>query len=436
LSASDSRAGLAVRQQAATRLQQVLAGGDFAPFSASEIADGRDRALANRLVTTALRRHGHINGAMARLLDRGPPKRAGSFEAQLRLGLAQLLYLPEQGEHSAVHLAVEAVKRDPRAQRYAGLMNAALRRAQADAQTLRALPRDMLLPRQLQERWARDWGREALAAAIDNLVEGAALDLTLRDADAELLAALGARPLLADSVRLDTRDRPVAGLPGFDTGRWWVQDLAAALPARLVHLPAGARVLDLCAAPGGKTMQLCKAGYAVTALDDSAPRLALLRENLARTGYAATLVEADATAYRPETAFDGVLLDAPCSATGTFRRHPEVLWHRGAERIANRAALQRRLLAQAAACLNPGGVLVYCVCSLERAEGEEQLGWIAANLPELVPDPVEPEELPALPGAVTAAGAVRTHPGLAVAGERRGTLDGFFVARFRRRLNS
>jgi 16S rRNA (cytosine967-C5)-methyltransferase len=429
----DSRAGLGLRQKAATRLSEVLAGGDFAPFSASEIADNRDRALANRLVTTALRHHGHINGSMARILERGPPKRAGSFEAHLRLGLAQLLYLPEQGEHSAIHLAVEAVKRDNKARHYAPLMNAALRRAQSDAEALRALPRDMLLPLQLQKSWAKDWGADAVAAAVDNLLTGAALDLTLRDDDPDLVSDLGARRLMADTVRLDDRDRPVSGLAGYDAGRWWVQDAAAAIPARLLRLAPGARVLDLCAAPGGKTLQLVKAGYAVTALDNSAARLVRLRENLARVGYAAEIVEADAAVYAPAEGFDGILLDAPCSATGTFRRHPEVLWHRGAARIANRAELQQRLVSHAAGCLNPGGVLVYCVCSLERAEGEEQLGWIAANVPALVPDPIGPDELPGLSGAVDRRGAVRTHPGLAVPGDKRGALDGFFIARFRRR---
>jgi 16S rRNA (cytosine967-C5)-methyltransferase len=410
-----------------------LAGGDFAPFSASEIADGRDRALGNKLVTLALRHHGHINGAMARILDRGPPKRAGLFEAHLRLGIAQLLYLPEQGEHSAIHLAVEAIKRDSKIRHYAPLMNAALRRAQTDADELRKLPREMLLPRQLQEGWARNWGAEAVEAAVDNLLGGAPLDLTLKADDPALAAELGARPLIADTVRIDDRDKPVSGLPGYETGRWWVQDVAAALPARLLRLFPGARVLDLCAAPGGKTMQLVKAGYQVTALDNSAVRLERLRDNLVRVGYAADVVEADAATYAPAEKFDGVLLDAPCSATGTFRRHPEVLWHRGADRIANRADLQRRLVAHAATCLIPGGVLIYCVCSLERAEGEDQLAWIAANVPELVADPVVAGELPGLPGAVTAKGAVRTHPGLIVPGDKRGTLDGFFIARFRRR---
>jgi 16S rRNA (cytosine967-C5)-methyltransferase len=433
LQLADSRLGLMPRQRAASRLADVLAGGDFIPFGASDIQDSRDRALANRLVTTALRRHGHINAVMGRLLDRGPPKHAGSFEAHLRLGIAQLLYLPELGEHSAVHLAVEAIKRDFRARRYAPLMNAALRRAQAEAEQLRALPPEMLLPRPLQEQWARQYGPEAVTSATENLVAGAALDLTLKDDDSALVEALGARRVLADTVRIAERDKAVSDLPGYSEGRWWVQDLAAAIPARLMNARAGGRVLDLCAAPGGKTAQLVKAGYQVTALDNNPGRLVRLRENLERLNYEAEIVEADAATYAPAEPFDGVLLDAPCTATGTFRRHPEVLWHRGAARIANRVELQRTFIRNAAACLLPGGVLVYCVCSLERAEGEDQLAWIGENVPELAFDPIDSGELGELGQAVASAGAVRTHPGLAVPGDKRGTLDGFFVARFRRR---
>jgi 16S rRNA (cytosine967-C5)-methyltransferase len=433
LVAAEGRAGQKLRQISAARLAEVLAGGEFYPFTPAEFEDGRDRALANRLVTTALRHHGHINAAMGRLLERGPPKRAGGFESHLRLGLTQLLYLPEIGEHSAVHLAVEAIKHDPKARRYAPLMNAALRRAQADAETLRALPREMLLPRPLQQAWKAAYGPAAVDAAVDNLVVGAALDLTLRDDDPALVEALGARRIMADTVRIESRDKPVAGLPGYEEGRWWVQDTAAAIPARLVNLAAGARVLDLCAAPGGKTAQLVKAGYAVTALDNSTLRLERLRENLDRLGYTAEIVEADGTAFAPAQKFDGVLLDAPCSATGTFRRHPEVIWHRGVARIGSRIELQRALIRAATTCLNPGGVLVYCVCSLEPGEGEGQLEWVAKNCPELVADPILPEELAALPQAVTRAGTVRTHPGLPVPGDRPGSLDGFFVARFRRR---
>jgi 16S rRNA (cytosine967-C5)-methyltransferase len=212
-----------------------------------------------------------------------------------------------------------------------------------------------------------------------------------------------------------------------------VQDAAAAIPARLLRLPAGARVLDLCAAPGGKTAQLIKSGYAVTALDDDTERLARLRENPGRLGYAAEIVEADAGEYRPDRKFAGILLDAPCSATGTFRRHPEVVWHRKAADVAGRAALQQRLLRNAAANLEPGGTLIYCVCSLEPEEGEAQARWVAETMPELAPDPIAPDELPGLGAAAGPAGHVRTHPAMRVPGEAGGTLDGFFVARFHRR---
>jgi 16S rRNA (cytosine967-C5)-methyltransferase len=413
-------------------LTDVLEGGEFSPFTAGDFADGRDRALANRLVTTALRHHGHLNAIMGHLLDRGKPKSSGSFEAHLRIGLAQLLYLPEIGDHSAIDLAVEALKHDSKASRFGSLMNAALRRAQREAADLRVAPVEMLLPRELQKKWLKAYGQETIVSATDNLLAGAALDLTLRDDDPALIEALGARRIMADTVRIDERESPVAGLPGYAEGRWWVQDLAAAIPARLLNIPAGSRVADLCAAPGGKTAQLIKAGHRVTALDSSATRLVRLNENLARLGYSAEIIEADAATWRPEQGFDGILLDAPCSATGTFRRHPEVLWHRGADRIQGRVALQRTLISNAISCLNPGGVLIYCVCSLERAEGEEQVGWMREAHPEVTLEPISTSELPGLPGAVAADGTVRTHPGIAVPGDKQGSLDGFFIARFRR----
>jgi len=425
-------AGLSLRVAAAERLRDVLSGAHFTPFASPDIADSRDRALANRLVTTALRHHGHLNLVLERLLDRGMPKKSGSFEATLRVALAQLLYLPEIGAHSVLFLAVEAVKRDPRAAHLAKLMNAALRRAQTEAEMLRQAPFTLLFPDAVRRHWHDAYGGAAIAAFAEALLAGAPLDLTLRDADPALLEALGATPLLADAVRLEVRDRPVEKLPGYDDGRWWVQDVAASLPARLIDLPAGARVLDLCAAPGGKTAQLVKAGYAVTALDNDPVRLDRLSTNLARLGYTADVLLDDAATYTPESPFDAVLLDAPCSATGTFRRHPEVIWHRADADIAGRVALQRKLVAHAATCLAPGGILVYCVCSLEPEEGERQADWIARSLPELLPLPIAPAELGPLAHAVTAAGHLRTHPALAVPAPASGTLDGFFAARYRK----
>ncbi len=416
------------------KLRAVLAGENLVPLTAGEVPDGRDRALANRLVTTALRRHGQLTAAIAELLDKGLPKKSGSFEAVLRLSLAQLFYLPDLGDHSALFLAVEAVKRDPKSQHLAPLMNAILRRAQGDAGYFRALPDDLAFPDWLKANWTAAYG-DVIPDFAAALVDGAPLDLTLKHDNPVLVELLGGRPISADTIRVDTRDAPVSELPGYSDGRWWVQDAAAAIPARLLKAKDGGRVLDLCAAPGGKTAQLVKAGYTVTALDNDAGRLDRLRDNLKRLSYVAEVIEADGTTYEGRQKFDGVLLDAPCSATGTFRRHPEVVWHRSAKDIAGRVALQRRFISHAAELLEPGGVLVYCVCSLEPEEGEAQAKWIADTIPALTPDPVTADELPGLAMALTAEGHVRTHPGISLgdSGGKGDTLDGFFIARFRRR---
>lgn len=424
-------AGLKLRLIAAQRLKSVLGGEHFAPLTAADLADGRDRALANRLITTALRRHGQIDVILADLLEKGLPPRSGTFEAVLRLSLAQLVFLPDLGAHSALFLAVEAIKRDNKARHLSGLMNAVLRRAQANSARYGLMDNAALLPARFRQSWTDAYGEAAVARFAEALVDGAPLDLTLRDDDADLVAALGAEPLLADSVRLETRDRPVEALPGYDGGRWWVQDAASAIPARLFGLNPGSNVLDLCAAPGGKTAQLSKAGYKVTALDTDAGRLDRLRANMARLGYAPKVVQADAATYDPATPFDGVLLDAPCSATGTFRRHPEVLWSRTGQDIAGRVRLQRALLANAYRCLVPGGILIYCVCSLEAAEGEEQAAWALEALPGLALMPIGRHELAGLEDAVTAQGLVRTHPAMSP-GRGNSGMDGFFVARFRR----
>lgn len=380
------------------------------------------------MVTVALRRHGHLDHVLAALLERGMPKKSGNFAAILRLALAQLLFMPETGAHSAVHLGVEAMRRDPRSRHLASLTNAVLRRAQARTAEFTGLDPQLLIPEWLRKRWAKAYGDAAIAAFAQALIEGAPLDITAKDPEAAAMA-LGADRLYGDTIRLSERDRPLAELAGFAEGGWWVQDAAAALPARLVNLPAGARVLDICAAPGGKTAQLIKAGYRVTALDADETRLERLKSNLDRLGYEAEIIAADALAFEPDERFDAVLLDAPCTATGTFRRHPELLWQKRPADISDRAALQRRLIAQAAKCLNPGGVLVYCVCSLEPEEGDAQRE--AAEAAGLVPMPITAGEGEWPAGALQADGTLRSHPGLIV-GEKGGTLDGFHVARFRR----
>ncbi|GLQ54473.1 RsmB/NOP family class I SAM-dependent RNA methyltransferase [Devosia nitrariae] len=432
MTSSKEPAGLAPRLAAAERLKSILAGEAFAPIGAAEIADGRDRALANRLVTAALRRHGQIDFILAELLERGVPRKSGSFEAVLRLAVAQLVYLPELGAHSAVHLAVEAIKRDRKAGHLTALMNAVLRRAQSHATRYWSLPQSLLLPADAARRWSSAYGESAVTRFAGALLAGAPLDLTLKDPSPERIAALGAVHLIADSVRVAERDRPVDALPGFAEGEWWVQDAASALPARLMGLPAGARVLDLCAAPGGKTAQLVKAGYQVAAVDADPARIGRLETNLDRLGYKAETLTTDAGTFAPSSLYDGVLLDAPCSATGTFRRHPEVLWHRTAHGIAGRVSLQRALITNAFRCLKPGGTLIYCVCSLEREEGKDQVAWALDTLTGLELAPIVTEEVVGLEGGITPEGLVRTHPGLDPGGVAGG-MDGFFVARFRHR---
>jgi len=424
-------AGLKLRLAAAQRLKAVLAGDHFAPLSATDLSDGRDRALANRLITTALRRHGQIDAMLADLLEKGLPARSGSFEAVLRLSLAQLVFLPDLGAHSALFLAVEAIKRDNKARHLSGLMNAVLRRAQANSARYGLMEDTLLLPEHFAASWTQAYGAAAVSRFAEALIDGAPLDLTLRDEEADLVNALGAERLIADSVRLESRDRPVEALPGFAEGRWWVQDAASAIPARLMKLKPGASVLDLCAAPGGKTAQLIKAGYRVTALDNDGARLDRLRQNMTRLGFAPSVVEADAANYDPTKPFDGILLDAPCSATGTFRRHPEVLWNRAARDISGRMTLQRALLTNAFRCLALDGTLIYCVCSLETAEGEDQVTWALDALPGLELWPIAPDEMPGLVQAVSPAGLVRTHPAM-TPGDGNAGMDGFFVARFRR----
>ena len=426
--------GLKLRTAAAARLRAVLGGAPFVPLSAAELPDSRDRAVANRLVTTALRRHGHLDIVLVELLERGMPKKSGSFEAALRIALAQLLFLPDLGAHSAVFLGVEAIKADPQARHLKGLANAVLRRASGEAARFWDLPPEQLFPSSLREGWRAAYGEDAPARYGEALLAGAPLDLTLKEPSPDLIEVLGADQVLADSIRLPERDRAVEALPGYSEGQWWVQDVAAAMPARLIQLPQGAAVLDVGAAPGGKTAQLLKAGYSVTALDSDEGRTVRLRENLARLGYDAEIVVEDALQWRADDRFDAVLLDAPCSATGIFRRHPEVVWHRSPADVAGRVRLQRRLIEAAVRFLKPGGTLVYCVCSLEPDEGEGQAAWVAEALPQLSLAPVTTGEMGGLELAVTAAGHLRTHPALPLPNEVGGGMDGFFAARWTKGL--
>lgn len=407
--------GLGARKAALRMLDSVLRRGqtlDSAASAGSDLAPA-DRALAVAIAGETLRRIPDLDA----LIDSATRQRLpddSKARTVLRLALGQkALSTPD---HAIVATALPLVEGGPRRLVH-GVLGTLLRRGVS-------LPEAPMLPQQVEERWQRAWGDDVVRAARMQIARRPSLDLCFADdAEAQAYAAANSGVSLAPKhVRLDSAS--VSDLPGFGGGRWWVQDLAASLPARLI--PEGwGEVLDLCAAPGGKTMQLAAAGHDVTAVDASGSRLERLRQNLDRTHLNATLVEANALTWAPDRQFDAILLDAPCSATGTFRRHPEILYRARRDIIASSAELQSKLIARAAQWLKPGGALIYAVCSLEPEEGERQV----EALPELSVDPPKPGELPDFASA-SPAGWVRILPGLL---QDQGGLDGFFIARLVRR---
>jgi 16S rRNA (cytosine967-C5)-methyltransferase len=379
----------------------------------------RDRAWARALAATALRRLGPIDAALAARLQKPPPERVVAI---LRLGVAQLLFR-DTPAFAAVATSVDLAEADKASRPFKGLVNAVLRRLARDG--VRPGPPEQNLPPWLFARWAAAFGEAAALAIAETIPLEPPTDLSLRDpADAAALAeAFEAETLPGGTLRIPRRGE-ILDWPEFAEGRWWVQDAAAAIPARLLAAGPGETALDLCAAPGGKTLQLAAAGAQVTALDRSPARLKRLHQNLERTGLSAEVVAADAAAWADPRRFDAVLLDAPCTATGTFRRHPDVLWTVRPGEVAKLAEVQARLLDAAAERVRPGGRLVYCVCSLEPEEGEAQAAAFLARRPDFHAAPIGAGEGGAPPDALTAAGTLRLTP---AAG-----MDGFFVARFAR----
>jgi len=391
----------------------------------------RDRAFARAIATTALRRHGQIAALLAAHLETALPPRAGPAGLILALATAELVFLKTPA-HAAVSAAVALAKADRQARHFAGLINAVLRRV---AETGAAAAHDqdaarLNTPAWLWQSWTAAYGAAAARAIATAHLAEPPLDLSLRNEGEIAVWAerLGARRLATGSLRLSDAG-PVAALPGFAEGAWWIQDAAAALPARLLADVTGRRVLDLCAAPGGKTAELAARGAEVTAVDRSEKRLVRVGENLARLGLAAQLIAADAVRWRPPEPFPLVLLDAPCSATGTIRRHPDIALLKGPADVAKLAALQARLLAAALEMTAPGGILVYCVCSLEPDEGERQIARLLVDGAPAARMPVDPREIGGLTQAVTPAGDLRTLPSFWA---EEGGMDGFFAARLRR----
>jgi 16S rRNA (cytosine967-C5)-methyltransferase len=396
----------------------------------------RDRALVRSIVATALRRLGSLRHLLLGQLERGLPHEAPQVEAMLLVGAAQILFL-DVPDHAAVDLAVRLARADHPAARYAGLVNAVLRQLTRDGkQRLAALDAAMLdTPDWLMRRWIAHYGEPTARAIAAAHAREPALALTVKSDPEAWAAALNGRALPTATVRL-VASGPVPQLAGYAEGAWWVQDAAAALPAKLLGEMRGRSVADLCAAPGGKTAQLAAAGAAVTAVDRSPARLKRLRQNLDRLELAASVIEADAAPWQAGP-FDAVLLDAPCSSSGTIRRHPDIPWLKSEADLEKLTAVQSRLLDNAASLVRPGGTLIYCTCSLEAEEGEQQVTALLARNPALRRDPIRADEVAGQAEFITADGALRTLPCHWPDPEpRMAGLDGFYAARITRILGT
>jgi len=392
----------------------------------------RDRALMRRLVATILRRLGTLGHVLSRLLDRGIPTDAPRAQSALLIGAAQILWM-DVPDHAAVDLSVRLAQSDRRAAKYAGLVNAVLRRCAREGQPLIDEVKDQTLDVApwLMARWIAHYGANVARDIAVAIGHEPSLDITVKTDAAQWATRLHGETLPTGTVRTLLQGS-VTMLPGFTEGHWWVQDAAAALPARLFGDIAGKTIVDLCAAPGGKTAQLALAGADVTALDRSPARMARLRDNLARLTLEAETVVTDAVEWPGATSggFDGILVDAPCTSTGTIRRHPDVAWLRQEADIGPLAALQKRLLQKAVALLKPGGTLVYCTCSLEPEEGEQAIAALLAGDSGVRRAPVSPSEVAGISEIVTHDGDLRTLPShLRHDDPRLGGLDGFYAAR-------
>jgi 16S rRNA (cytosine967-C5)-methyltransferase len=410
--------GVPARRAAIRLLDAVLRRGQALESALDSAASGLappDRGLAHAIAAETLRRLPDLDA----LIDSATPKPMpddAKARFALRIALVQVLSLGTP-PHAAISTALPLVEGGPRKLVH-GVFGTLMRREVR-------LPDLPTLPHPVAIRWHAAWGDQMLAGAEQAISVPPPIDLSLKEAG-DWAERLGGTSLLPDHVRLASSSG-ITAREGFTEGDWWVQDLAASLPARLLGRGPG-RVLDLCAAPGGKTLQLAAAGWDVTAVDSSAPRLARLTENLARTGLEAQVVTADLLKWGPAAPADAVLLDAPCSATGIFRRHPDVLHRVRPSLIGEMAELQARLFHRAAKWVRPGGKLVYATCSLEPEEGEKQLDTFLAAHAEFAVEAVRADEVPAgLP--IHERGYVRTLPGMLA---EAGGLDGFFIVRLKR----
>lgn len=413
----------------------------------------RDRAFARAMVLTTLRHKGELDFVLSHFLDRTPQPRSGIMEILL-VGAAQLLFM-DGAPHAVIDLAVTQAKSSDKSRHMAKLVNAVLRRVSEKGRAI--LDEDGAasslrnIPKFAQKRWKSQYGDEIAGKIMKAVLTPPALDLIVKENKDAQAEALGATSLMFDCLRLNVKGM-ITALPGFDEGDWWVQDFAAHIPVKLMGDVRGKRVADLCAAPGGKTAALITAGADVTAIDISEKRLERLNENLERLKLTANVMAADVLEFDPtEDAsglFDAVLLDAPCSSTGTIRRHPDVIYLKTVKGILKQAALQRSLLKKAINFIKPGGFLLYCTCSLEREEGENQISGFVNEHPEIERMPFTLDEVAGQSHWLTKHGDVRLLPfysplaqnddetGQKIAENAEDSritgMDGFFISRLQR----
>ncbi|EJF74664.1 RsmB/NOP family class I SAM-dependent RNA methyltransferase [Bartonella alsatica] len=398
----------------------------------------RDRLLCRAILVVALRHRGQITTALSRFLLRPLPSQAFSLQHLLHISVAQILYL-DIPDHAAIDLAVHVAKLDPRLRRFSGVVNALLRNVAREAVFLRQLvPSIEGIPAWFRQLLVSTYGKEKAKQilAIQNVEPP--LDVTVKSDSVGWAKRLGGIVLPNGSVRLSNLDCSVSDLPGYTEGAWWVQDFAAALPACLLGNIQGKQVVDLCASPGGKTAQLALQGADVTAIELSASRVKRLKENMERLHFSVSTWQGDVRNFHPEQLFDAVLLDAPCSSTGTIRRHPDILWTKSMDDIVNLAALQYSLLSAAIALVKKGGCIVFSNCSLAKEEGEDLIEKILSTRNDIILEPIRIEEMGVMAHLLSAKGTLRTTPADFCQENFNAEknmflgMDGFFAARLRK----
>jgi len=397
----------------------------FSEHAGQTKLEARDRAFAYNLVATTLRRLGQIDDLISRCLERPLPKKARGAQTILRLGTAQLLFM-NVSDHAAVDTSV-TLAQDRKQGPYKKLINAVLRRLGREGQSLLTSQDETKLntPDWLWKSWVAAYGEESARHIAESHLHQAPLDVSVKTAPETWAANLKGELLPTGTIRLSNHPG-VENLPGYEDGSWWVQDAAAALPVQLFPALEGLQIADLCAAPGGKTAQLVAAGARVTAIDRSEKRMRVLQENMDRLSLDATCVIGDAVQWRPDKPLDGVLIDAPCSATGTIRRHPDIPWTKSPDDVAGVAKIQRALLDASIEMVRPGGVIVFATCSLQPEEGPLAVSKFLDSRSDVSSDPLSSADIPVPSECITPEGYLRTLPHCL---SEKGGMDGFFAAR-------